>query len=91
MLRALEAPRVPVPPIATEAREIARPATASKAPAVAMAKEATRTAEPRKAPAAPTPQPPPPPPKEPAPTAAIPRNTGKGAIQTLTPSGGIDE
>jgi penicillin-binding protein 2 len=88
MLRALEAPRVPVAPIITEARETARPATESKAPGAANAKETTRTAEVRKAPAAPTP---PPRPKEPAPTAAIPRNTGKSAIQTLTPSGGIDE
>jgi penicillin-binding protein 2 len=88
MLRALEAPRVPVPPIATEAREIERPATELKAPAIANVKEVTRAAGVRKIPAAPTP---PPPPKEFAPTAAIPRNTGKGAVQTLTPSGGIDE
>jgi penicillin-binding protein 2 len=88
MLRALEAPRVPVPPIATEAREIERPATELKAPAIANVKEVTRAAGVRKIPAAPTP---PPPSKEPAPTAAIPRNTGKGAVQTLTPSGGIDE
>ena len=88
MLRALEAPRVPIAPIITEARETARPATETKAPGAANAKETTRTAEVRKAPAAPTPAPRP---KEPAPTAAIPRNTGKSAIQTLTPSGGIDE
>ena len=88
MLRALEAPRVPVAPIITEARETARPATETKTSATANAKETTRTAEVRKAPAAPTPTPRL---KEPAPTAAIPRNTGKSAIQTLTPSGGIDE
>jgi len=91
MLRALEAPRVPVAPINTEAREAARPATGSKAPGVVNAKETIRTAEVRKTPAAPTPPTPPSRPKEPAPTAAIPRNTGKSAIQTLTPSGGIDE
>jgi penicillin-binding protein 2 len=39
----------------------------------------------------PAPPKPPAPPKEPAPTAAIPRNNGKSPIQTLTPSGGIDE
>jgi penicillin-binding protein 2 len=88
MLRALEAPRVPVTPITTEAREIARPATGSKAPGVVNVKETTRPAEVRKTPATKTP---PSPPKEPPPTAAIPRNTGKSAIQTLTPSGGIDE
>src|SRR5471030_1802804 len=88
MLRALEAPRVPVAPIITEARETARPATGLKAPGLVNAKETIRTAEVRKASAAPTP---PSRPKEPAPTAAIPRNTGKSAIQTLTPSGGIDE
>jgi penicillin-binding protein 2 len=91
MLRALEAPRVPVTPITTEARETARPATGSKAPGVVNVKETTRPAEVRKAPATKTPPTPPSPPKEPPPTAAIPRNTGKSAIQTLTPSGGIDE
>jgi len=88
MLRALEAPRVPVPPIATEARETVRPATESKAPGTASAKETSRTAEVRRTPAAPTP---PSRPKEPAPTVAIPRDTSKSAVQTLTPSGGIDE
>ncbi|MEA3114059.1 MAG: penicillin-binding protein 2, partial [Caballeronia sp.] len=91
MLRALEAPRVPVTPITTEAREIARPASGSKAPGVVNAKEITRTAEVRKTPATKTPPTPPSSPKEPPPTAAIPRNAGKSAIQTLTPSGGIDE
>jgi penicillin-binding protein 2 len=91
MLRALEAPRVPVTPIATEARETAHPPAGSKAPGVVNVKETTRPTDVRKAPATKTPPTPPSPPKEPPPTAAIPRNTGKSAIQTLTPSGGIDE
>jgi penicillin-binding protein 2 len=67
------------------------PRASGKEPNAQKEKAAASNAkEARKAPI-PTPPKPPAPPKEPAPTAAIPRNNGKSPIQTLTPSGGIDE
>lgn len=88
MLRALATPHAPILPVATEARETPRAggnaSSGQKETApVSNAKEARK--------ASPAPVPAPKPPKEPAPTAAIPRNNGKNPIQTLTPSGGIDE
>jgi penicillin-binding protein 2 len=85
MLRALATPRAPIMSVADVPRASGKEPNAQKEKAAASnAKEA------RKAPI-PTPPKPPAPPKEPAPTAAIPRNNGKSPIQTLTPSGGIDE
>lgn len=85
MLRALATPRAPIVPVAAEMPRATGKEGNGKEKAPALnAKEARKAA---------TPVPPrtPAPPKEPAPTAAIPRNNGKSPIQTLTPSGGIDE
>jgi len=85
MLRALATPRAPIVPVAAEMPRATGKEGNGKEKAPALnAKEA------RKAPA-PVPPRTPAPPKEPAPTAATPRNNGKNPIQTLTPSGGIDE